>query len=117
MLCLFFLTLGQARSHLCHVGSFHPVCSTHLTEKTWIPRESTNQSLPYRLSQSGVSVFFFTPPASKIPSVSCRSSQNVVSVFFLSLEQAGSLLCHDGRVKMLCLFFLKPRASRIASVP
>ena len=53
-----------------------------------------------------VCFFFFTPRASKIPSVSCRLSQNVVSVFFLSLVQAGSLLCHDGRVKMLCLFFL-----------
>ena len=63
-----------------------------------------------------VCFFFFTPRASKIPSVSCRLSQNVVSVFFLSLEQARSRLCHVGLVKMLCLFFFKPRASRITSV-
>ena len=47
--------------------------------------------------------FFFTPRASKIPSVSCRSSQNAVS-FFLSLEQARSRLCHVGLVKMLSFF-------------
>ena len=36
VLCLFFLTLGHARSHLCHVRSVcssHLVCSTHLADK------------------------------------------------------------------------------------
>ena len=36
VLCLFFLTLGHARSHLCHVRSvcfFHLVCFTHLVDK------------------------------------------------------------------------------------
>ena len=34
--CFFFLSLEQARSHLCHVGSVcssHLVCSTHLADK------------------------------------------------------------------------------------
>ena len=36
MLCLFFLTPEQARSHLCHVRSVcssHLVCATHLADK------------------------------------------------------------------------------------
>ena len=75
VLCLFFLPLGQARSHLCHVGSSHPVCSTHLTEKTWIPPESTNQSLSCRLRQSDVSGFFL--PLGKQDRVCAMSAQRV----------------------------------------
>ena len=54
---------------------------------------STNQSLPCLLSQSVVFVFI-KPRASRMTSVPCRSSQNVVSVFFF-----------------------KPRASKMTSVP
>ena len=61
------------RSHLCQVVSVcssHLVCSTHLVDKTWRPRAST------------------------IPSVCYVGSVNVLCVFFLSLVQTRSHLCH-----------------------
>ena len=61
LVCVFFLSLEQhdpisamwARRVL-------PCCFLHESRgQTWIPRASTNQSLPCRLSQSLVCVFFF----------------------------------------------------------
>ena len=56
VLCLFFLTLGQARSRLCHVlsaCSSHLVCSTHLADK----RGSLEQARPTLCHVSSVKVF------------------------------------------------------------
>ena len=81
VLCLFFLTLGHARSHLCHVPLvcfFHLVCFTHLVDK----RDALEQERTslYRL----VSV-------------------KVLCVFFLTLGHATSHLCH---VRSVCFFHL-----------
>ena len=57
-------------------------------------------------SQNVVSVFFFFLASSKQDRFCAMTVESKCCVcFFLSLGQAGSLLCHDGRVKMLCLFF------------
>ena len=77
VLCLFFLTLGHARSHLCHVRSvcfFHLVCFTHLVDKRGA------------LEQERTSLYHLV-------------SVKVLCVFFLSLEQTRSNLCH---VRSVC---------------
>ena len=71
VLCVFFLSLVQTRSHLCHVGS---VYSSHLVAKRGA--SSKNESVFTMLGS--VIVFcvcvFFKPRESKIPSVPCRFS-------------------------------------------
>ena len=56
VLCVFFLSLVQTRSHLCHVVFVSMcysrlVCSTHLVDRMWRPRASTILSVPCRLVQ------------------------------------------------------------------
>ena len=74
VLCVFFhdhrpatvrsvpsLTIDRRRSGRCHLRSMwstHLFGSTHLLDKTWIPRANTDQSMPCRLRQSVVSDFF-----------------------------------------------------------
>ena len=74
VLCVFLLTLEQARSHLCHVGS---VCSSHLGGTTHLvdKRGALEQAWP---------TFFHL----RLVKVLC--------VFLLILEQARSHLCHVG---------------------
>ena len=76
VLCVFLLTLEQARSHLCHVGS---VCSSHLGGTTHLvdKRGALEQAWPNRCHVFSVKVF---------------------CVFLLTLEQARSHLCHVGSV-------------------
>ena len=81
VLCLFFLTLGQARSRLCHIRSVcssHLVCSTHLADK----RGALEQA---RTSLDDV------------------CSVIVLCLFFLTLGHARSHLCH---VRSVCFFHL-----------
>ena len=86
VLCVFFLSLERARSHLCQVVSVcysHLVCSTHLVDK----RGS--------LEQERSSLYHL-------------GSVKVLCVFF----KRGNLY-HLGLVKVLCVcFFFKPRATR-----
>ena len=72
VLCVFFLSLVQTRSHLCHVGS---VYSSHLVAKRGAPEQE--RTSPFHVG----SVIVFC-----------------VCVFFLSLERARSHLCHVGSV-------------------
>ena len=61
VLCDFFMTIDRRRSGRCHLRSMwstHLFGSTHLLDKTWIPRANTDQSMPCRLRQSVVSDFF-----------------------------------------------------------
>ena len=78
------------------VCSSHPVCSSE-----------ARTSLYHLGGVKVLCLFFCKPRAIRIPSVPCRSSQNVICLFFLlRLQQARSRLCHVGCVKVLCLFFL-----------
>ena len=117
VLCVFFLSLVQTRSHLCHVGS---VYSSHLVAKRGALEQERTSLYHVRFSHSVVSVFL-NPWARKIPSVPCslsvllpsclphafrgqswsprarpkqslpcRFSQSLVCVF-LSLEQHGPI--------------------------
>ena len=92
-----FLTPGQARSHLCPVGS---MCSSHLVTK----RGALEQE------------------RSHLCHVGSGWSYHVVCATHLvdkrgALEQERTSLYHLGLVKVLCVFFLKPRESKIPSVP
>ena len=130
VLCLFFLTLGHARSHLCHVRSvcfFHLVCFTHLVDKRGA-LEQERTSLYHLVSVKVLCVFFLTLGHARSHLCHVRSvcffhlvcfthlvdkrgaleqertslyhlvSVKVLCVFFLSLEQARSHLCHVGSV-------------------
>ena len=70
VLCVFFLSLVQTRSHLCHVGS---VYSSHLVAKRGA------------LEQERTSLYHLV-------------SVKVFVCFSFSLEQARSYLCHVGSV-------------------
>ena len=76
VLCVFLLTLEQARSHLRHVGS---VCSSYLGGTTHVvdKRGALEQARP---------------------NVCHVFSVKVLCVFLLTLEQARSHLCHVGSV-------------------
>ena len=80
----FFLSLEQARSHLCHVGSacsFHLVCSTHLLDKHSV-LEQERSSLYHLVCVKVLCVcVFFKPRASTIPSLPC-GIRRVPSILF-----------------------------------
>ena len=84
VLCVFFLTLGHERSHLCHVRSVcssHLLCSTHLADKRGTLEQERTSLYHVRFSQSVVSVFL-NPWASKIPSMPCSFSVFLPSCLF-----------------------------------
>ena len=70
VLCVFFSSLVQTRSHLCHVGS---VYSSHLVAKRGALEQERTSLYHVRFSHSVVSVFL-NPWARKIPSVPCSFS-------------------------------------------
>ena len=124
VLCVFFLSLVQTRSHLCHIGSVcssHLVCSTHL--EAWRPRERTNQFFPCRFNQSVVCVSL-NPQASTNSSMPCRF--NVLLPSCLLHASRGQAWRPRARTNqsLRCLFsqsvvsvVLNPWASKIPSVP
>ena len=115
MLCLFFLTLGHARSHLCHVRSvcfFHLVCFTHLVDKRGA-LEQERTSLYHLVSVKVLCVFFLTLGHARSHLCHVRSvcSSHLVCSTHLAdkrgaLEQARTSLYDVCSVKVLCLFFL-----------
>ena len=120
VLCVFFLSLVQTRSHLCHVGS---VYSSHLVAKRGALEQERTSLYHVRFSHSVVSVFL-NPWARKIPSVPCR-----FSVFFppcLLHASRGQTWCPrastnqslpSGFSQSVVSVFLNPWASKIPSVP
>ena len=70
VLCVFFLSLVQTQSHLCHVGS---VSFSHLVAKRGALEQERTSLYHVRFSHSVVSVFL-NPWARKIPSVPCSFS-------------------------------------------
>ena len=111
VLCLFFLTLGHARSHLCHVRSvcfFHLVCFTHLVDKRGA-LEQERTSLYHLVSVKVLCVFFLTPEQARshLCHVGSVCSFHLVSSTHLAdkrgpLEQARPSLYHVGSVKVFC---------------
>ena len=87
VLCVFFLSLERARSHLCHVGSVcssHLVCSTHLEDKRGAPEQE--RTSPFHVG-----------------------SVKVLCVFLSTLEQARIHLCPVGSMcssHLVCLTHL-----------
>ena len=96
VLCLFFLTLGQARSHLCHVLSLcssHLVCATHLVDKRG-PLEQARPNLCHVFSVSLLCVSF-NPRASTIQSVPCRLSVFIPSRWYHAWTNVAPSSKHD----------------------
>ena len=126
LVCVFFLKprASTIPSLPCGLGVFLPSCLLHASRgQTWIPRASTNQSLPSRLSQSVVSVFL-NPWTSKIPSVPCSFSVFLPScllhasrghTYILRASTNQSLPCRLSQ--SVVSVFLNPWASKIPSVP
>ena len=127
VLCVFFLSLVQTRSHLCYVGSVcysHLVCSTHLEDKRGaLEQERTS---PFHVGSVKVlCVFLSTLEQARIhlcPVGSMCSSHLVCFTHLVDkrgvLEQARSHLCHVGRFSqsVVCVS-LNPRASTDSSMP
>ena len=119
VLCVFFLSLVQTRSHLCHVGS---VYSSHLVAKRGTLEQERTSLYHVRFSHSVVSIFL-NPWARKIPSVPCRFSVLLPScLLHPSRGQAWRPRARtnqslpSGFSQSLVCVFLKPRASTIPSV-
>ena len=120
VLCVFFLSLVQTRSHLCHVGS---VYSSHLVAKRGALEQERTSLYHVRFSHSVVSVFL-NPWARKIPSVPCSFSVLLPScLLHASRGQAWRPRARtnqslpSGFSQSLVCVSLKPRASTIPSVP
>ena len=120
VLCVFFSSLVQTRSHLCHVGS---VYSSHLVAKRGALEQERTTLYHVRFSHSVVSVFL-NPWARKIPSVPCSFSVLLPSCLpHASRGQAWRPRARtnqslpSGFSQSLECVFLKPRASTIPSVP
>ena len=115
VLCVFLLTLEQARSHLCHVGS---VCSSHLGGTTHLvdKRGALEQAWPtffYLRLVKVLCVFLLTleQARSNLRHVGSVCSSHLVDKRG-TLEQARPNLCHVFSVKVLCVFLLTLEQAR-----
>ena len=120
VLCVFFLSLVQTRSHLCHDGS---VYSSHLVAKRGALEQERTSLYHVRFSHSVVSVFL-NPWARKIPSVPCSFSVLLPScLLHASRGQAWRPRARtnqslpSGFSQSLVSVFLNPWARKIPSVP
>ena len=130
VLCVFLLTLEQARPHLCHVGS---VCSSHLGGTTHLvdKRGTLEQAWPnlcHVFSVKVLCVFLLTLEQARphLCHVGSVCSSHLGGTTHLvdkrgTLEQAWPNLCHVFSVKVLCVFLLtleqaRPHLCHVGSV-
>ena len=115
VLCVFLLTLEQARSSLRHVGS---VCSSHLVDKRGT-LEQARSNLCHVFSVKVLCVFLLTleQARSHLCHVGSVCSSHLGGTTHLvdkrgTLEQAWPNLCHVFSVKVLCVFLLTLEQAR-----